>query len=454
MAVQRPLHVLSVSPPHLNGYAVRTHALLRAQVEAGLAPVGITSPYYPLACLNTPEPFSIDGITYHRVPNPRFRAAPGDTTDPNALSVGETLADRSAYWYVPRFVFQLITAARSLPQARCTFYPRLVELARRENCDLIHAHTPFRNGFPSLWTARKLGVPFVYEMRGLWEDTAVEGGKFKEGSPIYRGFRFMETAIVKRADAVLTITQALACDIARRGVPEEKIFVVPNGAAASLTEQLRATENIELVREIRARLGATPETPVLGYVGSLRKLEGIHFLVDAFGALLARVPSARLLIVGGGDQDYADALQQRLAAQGLADRALFHGPIPNKQIASAYSIIDVLAITRLPSRVTSLVSPLKPFEAMALGKAVLLPDLPAMSEIITPGETGWLFRSGDPADFVEQAARLLLDAPLCERLGAAAAQAIVREKSWGHSVEATKRAYAFACNSPRIKHRK
>ncbi len=437
-SVMRPLHVLSVSPPHLNGYSMRTHNILKTQMELGLKPRGITSPYYPLPCLNERKAYQLDGIYYHRVPNKKFIQS---STDTKGLSTGETHTNVYPKRGLKKLASQLHTAVMSIPQARSYFYPQIVRLARKHRADLIHAHTPFRNAWPAYWAAKKLGLPFVYEMRGLWEDTAVLSGKFTESSPIYKTFKRMETEILKRADAVICISEALAADVAERGIDDKKIFVCSNAVDMKSIEQ--QVENEELKREIEGKLNRLKDTTVFGYVGSLRDLEGIDFLVEGFSRICKVRPQDRLLIVGGGDENYIRKLKRRAEELGMKKEIVFQGPVENTSIGVAYNLIDVLAITRRNFRVTSLVTPLKPYEAMAHGKVVLLPSLPAMSEIVEDNQTGRIFECGNLVDFAEKAL-LLAEPEIRSAMGLKAREYVRRNKLWQHSVAKTSEAYCFA----------
>ena len=89
------------------------------------------------------------------------------------------------------------------------FMQRIIEVAKQEKAELIHAHTPYRVGLPALKAARKLRLPFVYEMRGMWEETAVANGRWRANGPAYRRFQRFENKVLRAADSVVCISETL-----------------------------------------------------------------------------------------------------------------------------------------------------------------------------------------------------------------------------------------------------
>ncbi len=320
------------------------------------------------------------------------------------------------------------------------FERELMRIAEEVKPDLIHAHSPYRCGIPALRTARQLGIPMVYEVRGLWEESSVAAGRFSEGSIKYRFWRGKEARVMREADAVVVICEQLRQEVVARGAAAERVFVVPNAADTSVFHRDAAAPSDvpTVVAEVRGRL--RPHT--VGYVGSLRKLEGVDELVKAAAVMVRRGHDVSLLVVGDGPD--LPGLKTLAEQEGLADRAVFTGRVPHDLVVYFYDFIDVFVISRPRLRVTEMVTPLKPLEAMAMGKALVISDLPSLREIVTENETGLIYTPGDPEDLADKCAKLLEDQALRQRLGLAAQKWIERERTWSAVLKQLGPAYAAA----------
>lgn len=341
----RILHVLDHSIPLHSGYTFRTLSILREQRKLGWETFHLTSPKQ-INC-SVPEE-DVDGWHFYRTPSP-----PGTGL---------------------------------LMQMRLTA-KRLAEVVRATKPDLIHAHSPVLNAFPSLWVGRQQRLPVVYEMRASWEDAAVDHGTTTEGSLRYRTSRALESFALARADQITTICEGLRGDIAARGIASDRITVIPNAVDASVFKF-----GVEPDAQLRHTLGLDGAI-VLGFVGSFYGYEGLDLLLEAARRMLPRHPNLRVLMIGGGPQDAA--LRAKVAADGMQDRVIFTGRVPHHQVQRYYELIDVLAYPRLPIRLTELVTPLKPLEAMAQGRMFVASDVGGHRELVRHGETGFLFTAGD-----------------------------------------------------------
>ncbi|MCL9982278.1 MAG: glycosyltransferase, exosortase A system-associated [Erythrobacter sp.] len=350
----RVLHVLDHSLPLHSGYTCRTRAILKAQESLGLEVRGITGQRHNLEAPDGPSPEKADGLTFHRTP--------GTPSGPPPL---RELAEIAA----------LDTAIHALAQ---DWRP-----------DIIHAHSPALCGAAAQRAARALGVPFVYEIRAFWEDAAVGNLTGTQGSLKYRLTRALETRVVRQADAVFTICHGLRDDLITRGIAPERIAIMPNGVDLSLFGE-------PVVRDaaLASALGLAPDVPVIGYIGSFYDYEGVDDLIAAMPILRRTHPEARLLLVGAGPMDAA----WRAAAAALPEpeAVIFTGRVPHTDVERYYSLIDVLACPRKAQRLTDLVTPLKPLEAMAQRKLVAASSVGGHRELITHGDTGTLFAPDDP----------------------------------------------------------
>ncbi|MEE4316347.1 MAG: TIGR04063 family PEP-CTERM/XrtA system glycosyltransferase [Erythrobacter sp.] len=361
----RVLHVLDHSLPLHSGYTFRTRAILKAQQGLGLEVRGITGQRHNLEAALAGPREEADGLTFYRTP--------GTPAGPPALrELGEIEA--------------LATA--------------IIRLADEWRPDIIHAHSPALCGAAAQHAARALGVPFVYEIRAFWEDAAVGNLSGTEGSLKYRLTRALETRVVRQADAVFTICHGLKDDLVARGIPATRIAIMPNGVDLELFGEPVARDEV-----LAAQLGLAPDTPVIGYIGSFYAYEGVDGLIAAMPLLRQSHPGARLLLVGAGPMDAS----WRAAAAALPDpdAVIFTGRVPHTEVERYYSLVDVLAYPRKAQRLTDLVTPLKPLEAMAQRRLVAASSVGGHRELIEDGVTGTLFAPDDPAACAAALARLI-----------------------------------------------
>ncbi len=358
----RILHVLDHSLPAHSGYTFRTRALMKAQAAKGWEVAGVTG-------VRHPEPGAdgetVDGLTFYRTPSIAPARAPiREWREIGALA------------------------------------KRVEALVREWKPDLLHAHSPVLDGLAALRVGKKLGIPVLYEIRAFWEDAAVGNGTGREGSLRYRLTKRLETHAVKSADAVAVICEGLRGDLIARGIDPAKVIVSPNGVDLDLFGDPPPRDDA-----LGESLALAADDVVIGYIGSFYDYEGIDDLIAAMPALVAAQPKARLLLVGGGPMEAA--LKAQAAASPAAGHIHFVGRVPHGEVERYYSLIDILAYPRKKMRLTDLVTPLKPLEAMAQGKLVAASDVGGHRELIEDGATGTLFAPDDPAAIADALAGLL-----------------------------------------------
>ena len=357
----RVLHILDHSLPLHSGYTFRTRAIMKAQAAAGLEVRGITGQRH---FAKGPAMEEAEGLTFHRTP--------GNPSGPPGFRE-----------------WREIEALRGAIET----------LAAEWQPDVIHAHSPALCGMAGLRAARRLGLPIVYEIRAFWEDAAVGNGKGREGSLKYRLTRWLEDRVVREADAVFTIAKGLRDDLVARGHDGEKIGLSPNGVDLTLFGE-PVPRDEALAAEIGIGSG-----PVIGFVGSFYDYEGLDDLIAALPLLREHHPQTQLLLVGGGPMD--DALRAQAAASPAAGAIVFTSRVPHGEVERYYSLIDILAYPRKWVRLTELVTPLKPLEAMAQGRIVAASDVGGHRELIADGETGMLFPPDDPSALANSLAELV-----------------------------------------------
>ncbi|MFE7406403.1 glycosyltransferase [Isoptericola sp. NPDC057559] len=390
---RRAFYLLHNSLPYNSaGYATRSHGLLRALTE-NWSMAAVTRLGYPFDApghdelTEIPAREVIDGVDYLRLTTAPGRWLKNPITD--------YVRDYSA---------------------------ALEGLARDERPFVIHAASNHWNGLTAVETARRLGIPSVYEVRGLWEVTRASRNPEWHDSGMYRYIARMEADAAAKATRVIAITGGLKDELINRGVDEEKILLVPNGVD---TERFLPVErDVQLARE----LGLESKT-VIGYIGSLLDYEGLDLVIRAAAELDRTRDDFHVLIVGdGAEKETFEALADELGVLGRV--VTFTGRVPHADVERYYSLVDIAPFPRLPLPVCELVSPLKPFEAMAMGKAVVASDVRALAEIVDDGKTGLLHRKGDHADLVRTLTTLLDDEDLRRGLGAAGRRWVEQERTW------------------------
>lgn len=351
------LHILDHSIPLHSGYTFRTLAILRHQRAMGWQTEHLTSAKHDVevGAENPVAQEEVDGLRFFRT---------------RAQSHGW----HKLGWAEPLSVIQGLTE-------------RLHQVVDAVRPDVLHAHSPALNGIAALRVGKARNIPVVYECRAFWEDAAVNHGTCQADSLRYRLTRKMESYVFHHVDAVTTICEGLKADIIGRGVDPARITVIPNAVDIDRF-QIRNDKPEQITRQYG--LG---DKVVLGFFGSFYDYEGLLFLLDAMPAISRQVPNIKLLLVGGGPQEAA--LKAKVQALRLDDQVLIIGRVPHDTIQDFYSAVDIMIYPRLPMRLTDLVTPLKPLEAMAQGKLVVASDVGGHRELIADKETGYLFKAGD-----------------------------------------------------------
>jgi len=302
---------------------------------------------------------------------------------------------------------------------------------------VLHAASNFANARLALALRERFGLPVVYEVRGFWEDTWLSrhpGAARLAASELYQRHRHLETACMLAADLVVTLGGAMRDEIAARGVPAEKILIVPNAVSAEFLGPLPDAG------PLRAQLGLTPQEYVVGVVSTLVPHEGIGTLLEATAILRARGLPVRALIVGDGPE--RPALQRQAAQAGLAGAAVFTGRVPAAKVRQFHALLDVFVVPRTPDRVCQLVTPLKPIEAMASGLCVVTSEVKALAEIVKQEVTGMQTVPQDPVSLADCLEHLLYSPDIRRKLGDNAREWVARDRTWAHNAARYRDAYA------------
>jgi PEP-CTERM/exosortase A-associated glycosyltransferase len=387
----RILHILDHSLPLQSGYVYRTLGIVNQQRALGWEPVLLTS-----------------GKHY----------APG----PMREQIGD--------WEFLRTPMPSGLAAK-LPGMRelkivSDLNQRLDDVISEVRPQILHAHSPVLNALPALRASRRYAIPMVYEVRALWEDAAAAHGSHGQGGLRYRATRLIEARALHRADAVTTICEGLRADVVARGIPRHKITVIPNAVDRNTFSGPGTPDGA-----LATSLGLGGKT-VLAFFGSFYSYEGLELLLHAVPGLQRQRPDIAVLLVGGGpEENNLRALAQQL---GLGETVAFAGRIPQHEIRRYYDLVDLFVFPRVSTRLTELVTPLKPLEAMAQERIVVASDIGGHRELIRDRITGYLFPPGDPQRLAEGALTALADRDCWPRIRARAVEFIETERSWASSV--------------------
>lgn len=394
----------------LSGYAIRSRNLISAQRRIGESVRVLTGPLHQLDD-PTAKDVVVDGVQYLRTPIAgRFAQA--------------ALRQR---WPLVR-EREVVTMLRR----------RLLEITSSHPPQILYAHSPALCGLAALQASRKRGLPFVYEIRAFWEDAANQNGH-GAGSLRSRLTHELETYVARNADAVAAIAKPMLDDLKTRGIRAERLFHVPNGVD---TERfVPQSRDEKLAQDLRL-----VDRPVFGFFGSLYNYEGISWLIRAAAQLRSRGHKFSILIIGRGEDQptIENAVRECDAASYV--RHLEH--VPHPEIARYYSVVDITVYPRHSLRLTELVTPLKPLEAMALGKPVLASAVGGIRELVEDECTGLLFEPGNVSDFCRQSERMIVSPALCESLSTQGRDFVVRERDWKTLAKRYRNIYDFVLQTP------
>jgi PEP-CTERM/exosortase A-associated glycosyltransferase len=315
---------------------------------------------------------------------------------------------------------------------------RLGEVAKIVKPDILHAHSPALNAVAALRVGRRLGIPVVYEVRAFWEDAAVDHGTSKENGLRYRLTRALETYAFNRVDAITTICEGLRNDIVMRDIPTQKVTVIPNAVDIEKFS-LGGTPN----NELKQQLGLAG-CRVIGFIGSFYAYEGLDLLLTALPHILNKMPDVRVLLVGGGSQE--ESLKEQSLQLGISKKIIFTGRVPHSDVNRYYDLVDVLVYPRHSMRLTELVTPLKPLEAMAQGRLLVASNVGGHKELIRDGETGILFKAESPQDLANKVLDLLNTPERWPAIKAAGRCFVETERNWKVSVARYRDVYTRLAN--------
>lgn len=400
------VHLVKESAPYLsNGFCSRSHYNFKSELAAGLKPIVLTEPGFPwnldVGAGARPEAIH-DGIGHYHFDL-------GDV-EPAELPVDQMLEIWAELAY------------------------RKVQIIRPAVIHASSGRRGYETALVGLALKRKTGLPFVYEVRSFFEANWT-GENEREGTgEIYEKRMAVELLCMQEADRVLTIGEAMRDDLVQRGIPAEKVDIIPNGVDTAIFQPQVRDE------QLSASLGLSG-VPTFGYVSNMDHYrESQETLVRAAAVLRDRGSDLHCLLVGDGPR--RETIAELAEELGVADRVHLLGRVQHEQIPAYYSLIDLFVVPRIPERAATYVTPLKPFEAMATGRPVIVSDLPALREIVDEPHRGLTFRPGDEVALADVLERLQHDPEEARRLAEAGMSWVRAERHWGANGQRYKEAFA------------
>ncbi len=374
------LHLLQTSYPLVSGSTIRTNYIFKFARKFSTI-IGLTSFLYDRDFFLE----IIDGIPYYRIDhriNKLIRRYLKIKRIINRflLKHFKVYRENQIFEFIITKYFQII----------------IQKLIKIYKIDIIHGHSHFRAAKYGLKVAKKKNIPFVYEVRGFTEKNLIsdfKSGNYSKDQKIlsYLDIKLNETRLMLNSDLVVTLSNSMKYEIINRGVQENKIIIVPNGTDPNQLKPVKKNQNLLLDLKLH-------NTIIIGYIGRISWYEGIEILIKALPILLKEISNVKILLVGKINDDYRKFLSKIIEDLNLKDYVIINGPVPHEKISKFYSIMDFVILPRLNIDVCRIVTPLKPLEAMAFKKFILVSKLPAFQNIIIPGETGDFFKPEDSRD--------------------------------------------------------
>lgn len=386
------LHVLDQSLPNVSGYSIRSQSIIKNQVELGLKPIALTSERQG----SNSKVETFDNVIYFRTPQKNF----------NKISKVPFVRE---YKEIKHLAAQII------------------RILNENEIDIIHAHSPCIWGIAAKIAARKTNTPIIYEIRAFWEDAAVNAKKYRKYSFKYKFVKILETFLLFHVDHITVISHGIKNELIKRYVRVNKITVVPNGV--DLNKFRLTPKNRLLINTYNLN-----NKFIVGYIGSFFNYEGLEILIKAIKKLKLMKRDIVLLLVGTGEDEVL--LKNMVRILELDSEVVFTGKVFPQNVLEYYSIMDILVYPRRSERITELVTPLKPLEAMAMQKCVILSNIGGHKELVTNDDCVVFFENANIDDLVDKI-MVLIDQPLkVKSIGTLAYNYVNKNKMWSTIVEA------------------
>tara|TARA_Y100000590_G_scaffold440074_1_gene565003 strand:+ start:3626 stop:5539 length:1914 start_codon:yes stop_codon:yes gene_type:complete len=288
---------------------------------------------------------------------------------------------------------------------------------------IIHAASNHTCGLAATDAAQRLGIKSIYEIRGLWHFTRASKEEGYSNSNHFNLINNLEIQAAKNANHVFVITEAIKNILINKGLDNNKITILPNGVDINRFPLLKE-KKIELMNKYDIN-----NQIIIGYIGSIVVYEGLDYLVQSIKKIINQgIKNIKLIIVGDGD--YLPVLKEQVINEKLFDYVIFTGRVSHLEINNYYSIMDFMVYPRKGYDVCEIVSPLKPYEAMASGKPIIVSNVNALSEMIENNETGLLHQKDDVNDLSQKIIQLIDSKDMRMRLSQAGYKWVMKNRTW------------------------
>jgi len=309
----------------------------------------------------------------------------------------------------------------------------ILKVAHGYNFDILYTRN-ISFGLLGLLVKKLTKSKLVFELNGLVSEHRKFEKKLYSKIGILRNLQiaiwdYIEILTAKKSDAVIAVTQRIKEILIKRGVDENKIIVIPNGADVNL---FRPISDVIAVNKLRNKYSINENTCVVIFVGNLAYWQGVEYLIQSAPLVLKAVPDTMFFIVGEGE--LKNELISLAKKVGVLDKCIFTGNIPYEKVPLYMNMADVCVV---PKKVLGFgYSPLKLYEYMACGKPVIATDT-AGFEIVRQYNTGILVNPENPEEFSNAIIKLLQNKKLREQMGANGRELVVREYSWESTAKKT-----------------
>ena len=411
------LHIIP-KPPYINsGSGIRSKNILNHQKKFA-NPVAIVSPMFNPKLFPSRNPIVIDGIKYYHFLEKRI--------------------------FVKKLYDLRITRTLTTFLHRKEFAKYIYEIAKKEKPNIIHSASPYTNGLPALSVAKRLNIPFVYEIRGL-SDYIIEYPSKVNRNDIRIAYRKrLENHVLRAANSIITLSRVSKEDTCNRGINANKIFIVPNGLDSEFLNYSKIhTSNLTIQdKMIHNKIK-------IGFIGSLKAVEDVITLIDAVAILKKQlIDNIVLIIIGEGPMfKYFSNHAKNI---GIKEMVRFNGKVPHSEIKKYYSMLDIFVIPRIKNKMTETISPLKIIEAMSLGVPVIGSDVGGINEIITDGVNGFLFEAQNPEDLAKILKKLIHSKNLRKKVSDRAKIWVLKNRKWENLIEIYREVYQNLLNESSI----
>lgn len=386
---QRVLCVAHASVPHQNGgYAIRAHGILKQLRMQGVEISAVTRPGFPGGPQAVPVTEVVDNVEYLRLPETGVAREEGEI------------------------------------QHMLSFVEPFERIFSELGVGKIHVRSTYLIALPALLAARRLGLKVLYEVSGLWDLVYQDRENYSELFKRSSFAHLAESVVMRNSDRVVVMNDELKNIVVQRGADDARVSIAHNAVD---------TEEFQLVQT------APSDLCTVGYIGSFVSYEGLGYLVDALKILNNSGSPVRLVAVGDGTQ--FEAIRKKVENEGLSHLIDLPGRVPHKKVKDYYQDIDIMVYPRVSTGTTEAITPLKPFEGLALGKPIIVSDVAPLVEIVGDQERGLIFKNKDAEDLARTIKLLSGDLQLQLSLGLAGREWVVKNRNWNKVVRVFTEAY-------------